>query len=285
MKHLIVGASGQVGGALTRELEHRGEAVAGTYMSRPQAGMVPLDMRDAASTQRLVDDVTPDVIWIPGAMPDVDRCEREPDLSHAINVDGPKILLELAASRRIPLVYFSTDYVFDGTGGPYRENHAPRPLQVYGSHKLEAETALLQYDGTLIIRPAWIYSDEMNPRNFVFRVLTDLKAKRPIKAAVDQFNTPTPAAPLAQHAMDALIAGHRGILHLAGPERMSRKELVERIAALAGYGDVVVESVTLGNLPLPAQRPANGGLATNFPRFAILARLEDLNFRQILTGI
>lgn len=266
------------------ELSGRGDAVVGTYLSHGRGDLIPLDMRDRRQAADLFDRENPDVVWIPGAMPDVDRCEREPEVSHAINVDGPANLLELAAGRRIAVVYFSTDYVFDGVRGPYREGDPPNPLQVYGAHKVEAETVLLEYPETLIVRPAWIYSDELNPRNFVYRVLSDLKAGRSIRAAMDQYNTPTPAGPLARHAVNALIAGHRGILHLTGPERMTRLALVERIADLAGYDRSHIESIRLGDLTLPARRPSNGGLISDFPDLAINERLEDMDFRQILTG-
>lgn len=283
MKHLVVGASGQVGGALLGELTRRGHEVVGTYASRSAPGLRPLDMRDSVAASELVSLVSPDVVWIPAAMPDVDRCEGEPDLSHQVNVEGPAVLLAEAAARRIALVYFSSDYVFDGVDGPYAENAVPHPLQTYGRHKAEAERMLLQYERTLVVRPAWIYSDEPNPRNFVYRVATDLRDGKILRAAVDQFNTPTPSRPLVSHALDAVMEGFQGVLHLAGPERMSRMELVQRIARIVGRADAVIEPVRLDELTLAAKRPANGGLITDEARFAIRERLEDADFRQILT--
>jgi dTDP-4-dehydrorhamnose reductase len=217
-------------------------------------------------------------------MPDVDRCEREPEASHAVNVEGPAILLDEVARRHIPMVYFSSDYVFDGMAGPYREADVPHPLQTYGAHKVEAEGVLAQYTRTMIVRPAWIYSDELNPRNFVYRVVQDLRRGVAVRAAVDQFNTPTPAGALASHAVDALLAGYQGILHLAGPERMSRFDLVQRIAGLAGYSAAPIEPVRLAELALAAQRPASGGLISDVAQYAIDERFEDADFRQILTG-
>lgn len=285
MKHFIVGASGQVGGALVNELRSRGEEVLGTYYDHPCPGYVRLDMRDRDGVAKALRNAAPDAIWIPGAMPDVDRCEREPELSYAINVEGPTLLMEEAFARKTALVYFSSDYVFDGADGPYGESAPVNPLQVYGRHKVEAERRLLSYENTLIIRPAWIYSDERNPRNFVFRVLTALHQGSIIKAAIDQYNTPTPAGPLASHALDAWQAGYRGILHLVGPERMTRADLVARIARLAGYDHPEIDLVKLGDLPLPAARPAQGGLVTEMLSFAIQERFEDLDFRKILGGM
>lgn len=283
MRHLIVGASGQVGSALSSELKSRGDEVVGTYLSHRVEGLRGLDMTDAGAVKELFDAVRPDVVWIPGAMPDVDRCEREIDLSYAVNVQGPARILECVRPQAIPLVYFSSDYVFDGHDGPYRETDLTHPLQIYGQHKVEAEEKLLGYEHTLVIRPAWIYSDEPNSRNFVFRVLFDLRHGRPLKAAEDQYNTPTPAKPLASHAVDALLSGYRGILHLTGPDRLSRFALVQRIAGLAGYASSAIEAVRLGDLSLAAKRPSKGGLVSMVPQFMIQERLEDMDFRQLLT--
>ena len=284
MKHLVIGASGQVGSALSREFRRRGHQVVGTYKSHALPGLRPLDLHDRVAVALAIKEENPDAIWIPAAMPDVDRCEKEPDLSHAVNVEGPFVVMEAASQRHIPLVYFSSDYVFDGTAGPYRESDSVRPLQTYGRHKVEAETLLAQYDRTMIVRPAWIYSDEQNPRNFFFRVVSDLKAGQEVRAAVDQWNTPTPAGPLAVHAVDALMAGYKGILHLSGPERMTRYDLVRRIAELAGYPNAPIKEVRLSDLTLPAERPSRGGLITDIPQFAIEEQLEDVDFRQLLTG-
>lgn len=284
MKHLVIGASGQVGSALVRELSRRGETVVGTCLEHQVPGLIPLDLRQRDRVASLLRESRPQAVWIPAAMPDVDRCEKEPDRSYAVNVEGPAIVMEAASRHHIPVVYFSSDYVFDGVAGPYYETDAVNPLQTYGQHKVAAETRLLPYEGSLIVRPAWIYSDEPNPRNFVFRILSDLKAGRLVQAAVDQWNTPTPADALAAHAVDALMAGYRGILHLTGPERMTRYDLVERIALRAGYAAARIAQVRLSDLTLPAQRPANGGLRTNISQFAIEERLDAVDFRQLLTG-
>lgn len=283
MRHLVIGASGQVGSALWRHLTAQGETVTGTYTTHPRSQMVAVDMRNAEAIQRLVTSIRPDVIWIPGAMPDVDRCELDPDLSYAVNVQGPATVLNEARAIGAQLVYFSSDYVFDGMDGPYGENDIPHPLQVYGQHKLDAEEILLRYSGTLIVRPAWIYSDEPNPRNFVFRVIDDLKEGRAIKSAADQYNTPTPAAPLVRMAVKALLNGYRGVLHLAGPERMTRLALVEEIAGFLGYPKSSIEAIRVSQLTLPARRPLNGGLLTQFPRYRITERLQDLDFRSLIT--
>ncbi len=263
MRHLVIGASGQVGGYLWNKLNHDKEDVIGTYFSHPVKNQVKCNFTDAAQVTKLIQDNKPDVVWIPAALPDVDRCEREPELSNLLNVKAPSQVGELARDNGAKLVFFSTDYVFDGTSGPYRETDVPHPLQVYGQHKVEAEKFLLQnVPGALIIRPAWIYSEEPNPRNFVFRIVEQLKNGHTVRAATDQINTPTDSRDLGERALAAVNRGDYGIRHMVGPDRLSRYDLALKIAMTHGFSPSMVEPITTASLNLPARRPLNGGLVT-----------------------
>lgn len=267
MRHIVIGASGQVGGYLWRALGDGGEAL-GTYRSHPAAGQVPLDITDPDAVRALLTEWRPDVVWIPAALPDVDRCEREPEVSRQINVHGVQTVGRVARDLGARVVFFSTDYVFDGEAGPYGEDAAPRPIQVYGAHKREAEEFLLsEVPRSLVVRPAWIYSGEANPRNFVWRILQQVRAGQVVKAAVDQFSTPTPTHGLVEMSLKAVADGREGLLHLVGPERFSRLALTRRIAQLAGFGDAAIEPIATDSLKLPARRPLNGGLTTRYPEY------------------
>lgn len=253
-----------------RVLKERGEEVWGTYGSRPQAGLEALDVGDAQRVFEVLQRVRPHRVWLPAALPDVDRCEREPQLSYRVNVVGPRNVGQAAQALDAQVIFFSTDYVFDGTKGPYRESDPVRPLQVYGRHKVQAEEYLLaQVPKTLIVRPAWIYSHDPHPRNFVWRIAQQLKAGEVLKSAVDQVNTPTPAKELALRAVQAAEMGMTGVLHLVGPERLSRYDLTRRIADLLGYPQAAIQPVTTSSLNLPARRPLAGGLVTDFPDYRL----------------
>ncbi len=272
MKHVIVGASGQVGGYLLQELVSRGEQVQGTCLTHFVPGLRPLDMGDADRVSALLAEEQPDVVWIPAAMPDVDRCEREPDLSWRLNVEAPELVATMAAERHAKVVFFSTDYVFDGTNGPYSEADRVNAVQVYGRHKVETEQFLL--DGiprALIIRPAWIYSRDENPRNFIYRVVQQLQSGNTVKAVTDQWNTPTPSEGLGKIAWQAVADDFEGILHVVGPERLTRYDLTVRIATAFGFSPAQVESATTDSFHLDAARPLKGGLVTDFPEYRMEA--------------
>lgn len=278
MRHVIVGASGQVGGALMRHLNRVGEEVIGTYLSHALPGLVPLNLESRDHMFEALRDWAPDVVWLPAALPNVDLCEREPEKSYAVNVEGPRLLASLDIGKPFRLVFISTDYVFDGEDGPYRESDATHPLQVYGQHKVLAEEYVLARPEAVVIRPAWIYSGEPNPRNFVFRTVEMLRGGDTVRAAIDQFNTPTPAGPLARVSWEAVGEGFSGILHAVGPERLSRYDLTRRIAQWAGISDAHIEPIRAAELDLPAKRPLSGGLVTEHEAYHIHERLEDLPF-------
>ncbi|MCY0864089.1 MAG: SDR family oxidoreductase [Sulfobacillus sp.] len=280
-RHLVIGASGQVGGALWKALSADSRVtVTGTYGSRETPGLYPLDMTDATRIEEAFNAWRPDVVWLPAAQADVDACQRDPDGSARMNVTGPYTVMQAAAERRATLVFYSTDYVFDGEAGPYDETAPTHPLQHYGSQKAEAERLLLQYEKTVVIRPAWIYSREPGPRNFIWRLVHAARTHQPIRAAVDQISTPTPADALAIMSIRAVDDGFRGILHLVGPERLSRYQLTENILRLAGLTNVTIEPVTLASLDLPAPRPLNGGLVTQYSTYRITERLHELPWDQ-----
>src|SRR5262245_23353500 len=139
MRALVIGASGQVGGAIAARLRERGHHVVGTHHAKPQPDTRPLDVSDAAATERYLAEVEPDWVVCPAALTAVDYCESHPDEAFAANRDAPGNAARAAAKRGAGFVYFSTEYVFDGTAGPYTEDDPPNPQSIYARSKLEGE--------------------------------------------------------------------------------------------------------------------------------------------------
>ena len=265
MKHLVVGASGQVGSHLLRALEESTHSVVGTYHTRSCGNLIPLNLEDPANIRALLAEVRPNVVWMPAALPDVDRCQREPELSHRVNVEAVQALASEATAFGARFIFYSTDYVFDGSQGPYLEDDAPNPLQVYGAHKLEAERWLIaNIPEVLVIRTAWVYSQEDNPRNFTFRIKQQLASGQRLKAATDQVSTPTSAEDLALRSLKAEQERLSGILHLVGPTRLSRYEWTVSLAQEFGYSTDIVDPILTKEVGLAALRPLNGGLVTRW---------------------
>jgi dTDP-4-dehydrorhamnose reductase len=260
MKALVLGASGLVGSHVLNEGRRREIDVIGT--SREGAGLRELDVTDTAGLRRLLRDATPDIVILAAAVANVERCELEPDATARVNVDAARELASLCAGASVPLVYYSTDYVFDGAAGPYGEDDAPNPLGVYGSQKLTAERAIkaLLPASHLILRTTVVYGTEPAGKNFLIRLLQNLRSKSPIRVPIDQVGSPTFVDDLARATWELIEAGARGTFNVAGRDRMDRYAFAQRAAEAFGLGQAPIVGVRTTELKQIAPRPLDAGL-------------------------
>jgi len=224
-----------------------------------------INMADAASIRKTVQEHRPEVIINATAYTAVDKAESEPELAEAINGTGPGVLAEEGRKLKAVLVHYSTDYVFDGTkGAPYMETDLPHPLNVYGESKLTGEQAIQSVDGAyLIMRTAWVYS--MRRDSFVSKVLGWARQNETLRIVDDQISNPTWARILAETT--ALILGkgigtieeRKGLYHLAGSGYASRLEWAKEILELDPHRqEQTVKEIfpaLTTDFPTPAQRP------------------------------
>lgn len=194
MRILLTGAGGQVGGALRPLFAAHGTIIA------PSSSEFDLSKPETL-TGRLMD-LRPDLIVNPAAYTAVDRAEEQPELAFLINAKGPEVVAQWAAKHRVPLVHFSTDYVFDGSGDePRRENSPTRPLSVYGASKLAGDIAVQSAGGPhLIARTSWVYAAKGT--NFL-RTIAHLACERKeLRIVADQIGAPTTARAIANAVSD-----------------------------------------------------------------------------------
>lgn len=279
MKTLIIGASGLVGGALRTAFPD----ATGTYFRSPRPDLVPLDITDAAAVDTLVDRIAPELILLPAAQPNVDRCETEPGESERVNVTGTRHVAEAAARIRARLVYFSTDYVFDGTAGPYPPEAPTAPIQVYGRHKLAAETIVRTTAADhLIVRACGVYGYQPAGKNFVMALARLAAAQERMRVPSDQWGTPTLADNLAAAVHELAYSAHRGIVHPVGPDYLTRIAFARLAAEVFGYDDGFLQPVSTPELKQPAARPLRGGV-DNRSTQALLQRTRLVGAREGLT--
>lgn len=259
MRILLTGVNGQVGWELQRTLAPLGEVIA--------ADRSLLDLADTASIRARVAALAPDLIVNPAAYTAVDKAESEPELAHAINADAPGAL----AACGIPLVHFSTDYVFDGRqAGAYTEADAPNPLGVYGATKLAGEAAV-QRAGIphLVLRTSWVYG--LRGRNFLLTMQRLARERETLAVVDDQFGAPTWSRLIAEAT--ALVVARwtertdqiatSGIYHLTCGGRTSWHGFTAEILAhLAKPGEKLARltAIPSSGYPTPAARPANSQL-------------------------
>ena len=216
MRILLTGATGQVGGALLPRLR-RHDVFA--------ADRATLDLARPERIADVLDRLAPDLIINPAAYTAVDKAEDERDLAMLVNASAPEALARWARAGNVPLVHFSTDYVFDGSSNrPWREDDTTGPLSVYGASKLAGEEAIRSTGGAfLIVRTSWVYAAK--GVNFLRTIARLARERKELRIVADQIGAPTPAAVIAD-AITSMVAGGldafradcaraNGLVHLA----------------------------------------------------------------------
>lgn len=266
---LITGSNGLLGSKLVRQAQ-RTYKVVGISETAPKESPVdydfcPVDIRDRHRVAAVVAECRPAVIIHTAAMTAVDRCEIYPVEAVASNVTGSEHVAAAAAAVGAHLIALSTDYVFDGESGPYRETEATNPRSVYGRTKLEGERRVAAVcPNACIARTSILYGTASGVRsNFVRWVLGELQAGRPITLVTDQSGSPTLADDLAALLLDLGERGASGIFHTAGSQSISRYDFGLRIAACFGLDPGLIRRGATAELRQPAPRPRHSGLVVD----------------------
>jgi dTDP-4-dehydrorhamnose reductase len=188
MKILLTGKDGQIGFALHKKLLSLGVVIA---TDRHQ-----LDLKNSDAIRTFIEKIKPDIIINAAAYTEVDKAESEKSLAHQINAIAPKVLTEKASELNIPIIHFSTDYVFDGLkNDPYLETDQTNPQSIYGQTKWEGEEAVRLYKKHIILRASWVFS--YHGQNFLKTILKLIQEKSFLNIVSDQQGTPTSADTIA----------------------------------------------------------------------------------------
>ena len=232
------------------------------------AGRETLDLTRLDGIDALIAQVDPRAVINAAAYTAVDRAEREPDAAFALNRDAPAAMAAACAARGLPLVHFSTDYVFDGTlDRPYLETDPTGPTGVYGDSKLAGEQAVTAAGGpATILRTSWVYG--VYGVNFVKSMLRLARDRDEISVVSDQIGRPTWSRDCAEAALLALDAlsgapGLTGVYHLSGAGDASWADLAAAAfaeSARRGWATAQVRPISTAEYPTPARRPANSRL-------------------------
>jgi dTDP-4-dehydrorhamnose reductase len=267
MRILLTGTNGQVGGALQPLLANHGTIIA---PSRAE-----FDLSKPETLAERLDSFKPDLIINPAAYTAVDRAEDERELAFLVNAKAPEAIAKWAAERRVPLIHFSTDYVFDGSGDkPWREDSPTNPLSVYGASKLAGDTAIQAVGGPhLIARTSWVYAAK--GANFLRTIARLAGERKELRIVADQTGAPTTASAIADAIggivspnlsdLDALFTRNSGVVNLVCAGETSWHGFATAIVAgLKSRGaELAVETIVpiaTADFPTKAKRPGNSRL-------------------------
>jgi len=262
-KALVVGASGLVGGALMRALRAARIDCVGTYGAHPQAGLVALDITGRDQLRACLERHRPETIFLAAALTHVDYCEDHPGEAFKINLEGPRALAEAARAIGAQVVFYSTDYVFDGKAGPYAEDACAAPLSIYGRSKWAAEQALQEIvESVLILRTTGAFGWDLNSKNFAMQVYYKVRARERMTIPMDQFGNPTLADYLAETSLALAQRGVCGIVNVVGKDLIARSDFARALVKLYGGSSELIVAVPTECLKQKAARPLYGGLRT-----------------------
>jgi dTDP-4-dehydrorhamnose reductase len=272
MRLLLTGASGNLGGHILHALPHPSDVIA---WSGRRAGSLlghllhPIDIADPVAVSAAFAAARPNVVLHTAAMASIAACHRDAEQARRVNVDGTAQLCELAKQHGARLIYISTDMVFDGEHAPYREEDPVRPLSIYGRTKAEAEQHVLANPMNVVIRISLLEGPSIvGVPAFYDQQVQALQQGQPLKLFVDEWRTPLPLAEAATALLAIARSSFSGLIHVGGPERLSRYEMGQRLAARLGLSSECLIPARRDDAPGVEPRPRD--LSLDSSRFRSL---------------
>jgi dTDP-4-dehydrorhamnose reductase len=270
MKVLITGANGLLGQHLVQELLHQQFSVVATskgpnrlpFDESANFKYRSLDITDELTIEQVMEEEKPEVVVHSAAMTQVDECEKNPELCEKVNVYGTTQLLVDAEANSKYIIYLSTDFVFDGLNGLYREDDDLRPINFYGFTKMQAEAIMHTSEiPWAIVRTCLVYGNPLQGTrsNIVNWVRENLQEGKPIKVVSDQLRTPTYVGDLAKGIVSMIRKKATGIFHISGKEQLTPHQMALRTADHFSLDKSLITEVTADTFTQPAKRPPRTG--------------------------
>lgn len=253
MKVLVTGVKGQLGYDVVNELEKRGMEAVGVDIQE-------MDITNAESVNQVIGEAAPDAVIHCAAYTAVDAAEDNVEVCRKVNADGTQNIANMCKKMDIPMIYISTDYVFDGEGErPWQPEDERHPLNVYGQTKYEGELAVQNtLDKYYIVRIAWVFG--VNGKNFIKTMLNLGQTRDHLTVVNDQFGSPTYTYDLARLLVDMIQTDKYGIYHATNEGICTWYEFACEIFKQAGM-NVQVDPVTADQYPAKAKRPSNSRMS------------------------
>ncbi len=280
-KILVIGASGLVGSNCYAYLKSIGYDVIGTHRNFAAAESIYFDplLSTEKELQSLIQQEDLVAIVYTAGLTFVDYCEKNTEESYQNNVAGISKFLPFV-KKETKFIYISTDYIFDGKNGPYFENDTPNPVNVYGKHKNQAENLIrLNIQNHLILRVTNVYGNEIRQKNFISRLIIQLKENNTaeLQLPFDQLATPVNAKDIARSIASLLSNNSSGIYHIASTDLITRYHLGIRVQSYFHNSKLKITPIKTSNMNIITKRPLLGGLLA----YKFLIEFPDFSFTNV----
>lgn len=269
MKVLLTGANGFLGYYLTEQLLRKGHDVIATgkgdcrlpFTADKNFAYASMDFTDPFAVHDVFAKYSPEVVVHAGAMSRVDECEQNQWKAYMANVEGTITMLLNAEGKKSFFVFVSTDFIFDGRQGMYKEDDAPGPVNFYGRTKLEAEEAVKEYEyGWAIVRTILVYGKPHSGKDNILTIVkTKLEKGEEYNVVNDQVRTPTYVEDLAAGIISIVENMATGIYHIAGEDVLTPYEMACAAADFLQLDKSLIKETTESNFSQPAKRPLKTG--------------------------
>ena len=283
MKYLVTGSAGLIGNQIVHDLEKSGEIVYSSYNNvKPVNGIpIKLNLLNLEDIRKTFQKIQPDIIIHSAALTDVEKCEIELELANSINVKATEVIAKEVEKTNSYLMYISTDYIFDGKKGLYKETDSINPLNNYGKTKLLGEKIIENNTSKWsIVRTSTPFGVHSFKKTFPVWVYENLKNNKKINVLEDQFTSPTYIPNLSKMILEIILRSLEGIFHLSGSTKISRFEFAKIIATKLNLDSSLLNPVKIDTMPWKAIRPIDSSL--NVSKINAILKTKTYTIKQSL---
>jgi dTDP-4-dehydrorhamnose reductase len=279
-KILITGSSGFLGTYLLRYAPVQYKLIAQYRNNLPKVPSKTIEYLNLDLTSQnwnVLEKMHPDVIIHTAAMASIDQCESQQEEARAINFTSTLRLAGIAAAKNVRLIFLSSDVIFDGRKGQYSESDQPLPLNVYARTKVDAEKEILKrHKNTVVVRPGIFYGQALNTHpSYTEIMLNNLHDGKQVYAFSDQYRTPIYVKDLANALWELVDHSHCGILHIGGPQKLSRLELGTILCEVFSLDENLLVSILSSEARLAAPRPLDCSLDSSLAASILKTEITD----------
>jgi len=262
LKFLVTGSAGLVGQQVVKDLSKSNQVFSCYNESKPEYGdSVKMDLKNYEMISSVLTEIKPDVVIHLGAMTGVDICEKEKTSASEINTKATEIIAKECSKLNSFLVYVSTDYVFDGNFGMYKEDDVANPLGFYGKSKLEGEKAVQNFSTNwCIARTSTPFGLHPTKKSFPMWVIENLQKQKQIDVLIDQFTSPTYVPNLSRMLIEISERRITGIIHAAGASKISRYQMASMVSDKLNLDGTLLKQISMNKMKWVAQRPKDSSL-------------------------